>query len=258
MTTLPLTESRAPRAAFGNMVLNEARLAWRQPAGMIAGTGIALLLLVIFGEIPVFRKASASLGGYSPFDIYIPILMSFSIAIIAFTYLPGPLVAYRELGILRRLSTTPVPAYWVLAAQIVVQTCLMVVTLALVVTVSIVFFGISAPMRPDAMVLSIALCMAALFAMGLTIAALARTAGAARGLMAAALYPMMFFSGLYYPVQLMPAVIQDISNYTPLGAAVQAIGDSWVGQFPPAQPLLVLVAYALVFGFLAKRFFRWE
>ncbi len=258
MTTLPLTQSRAPRGAFGNMVLNEARLAWRQPAGMIAGTGIALLLLVIFGEIPVFRKASASLGGYSPFDIYIPILMSFSIAIIAFTYLPGPLVAYRELGILRRLSTTPVPAYWVLAAQIVVQSCLMVVTLALVVAVSVVVFGISAPANPAAMVLSIALCMAALFAMGLTIAALARTSGAARGLMAAALYPMMFFSGLYYPVELMPAFIQDISNYTPLGAAVQAIGVSWVGQFPPAQPLLVLAAYALVFGFLAKRFFRWE
>jgi ABC-2 type transport system permease protein len=69
---------------------------------------------------------------------------------------------------------------------------------------------------------------------------------------------MMFFSGLYYPVQLMPSVIQDISNYTPLYAAVQAIGDSWVGQFPPAHPLLVLVGYALVFGFLAKRFFRWE
>jgi len=258
MSTIPLSRRRAPRTAFGNMVLNEARLAWRQPAGMIAGTGIALLLLVVFGEIPVFRKASASLGGYSPFDIYIPILMSFSIAIIAFTYLPGPLVSYRELGILRRLSTTPVPAYWVLAAQIVVQSCLMVVTLALVITVSIVFYGISAPRGPASMVLSIALCMAALFAIGLTIAAVARTSGAARGLMAAALYPLMFFSGLYYPVQLMPAVIQDISNYTPLGAAVQAISDSWVGQFPPAQPLLVLAGYALVFGFLAKRFFKWE
>jgi ABC-2 type transport system permease protein len=56
----------------------------------------------------------------------------------------------------------------------------------------------------------------------------------------------------------MPTVIQDISNYTPLGAAVPAIGDSWVGQFPPAQPLLVLAGYALVFGFLARRFFRWE
>ncbi|MGD0607809.1 MAG: ABC transporter permease [Streptosporangiaceae bacterium] len=258
MITSAPSRSRAPRAAFGSLVRNEARLAWRQPAGMIAGTGIALLLLVIFGEIPVFRQSSASLGGYSAFDVYIPVLMSFSIAIIAFTYLPGPLVSYRELGILRRLSATPVPAYWVLAAQIVVQTCLMAVTLTLLVTVSVVFFGISAPRNPAALVLAIALCMAALFAIGLAIAALARTASAARGLMAAALYPMMFFSGLYYPVQLMPAAIQDISHYTPLGAAVQAIGHSWVGQFPPAQPLLVLAGYALVFGYLAKRFFRWE
>ncbi len=74
--------------------------------------------------------------------------------------------------------------------------------------------------------------------------------------MAAALYPMMFFSGLYYPVQLMPALIQDISRYSPLGAAVQAIGYSWTGQFPSAQSLLVLTGYALVFGFLAKHFFR--
>ena len=258
MTTPTLTRPRAPRAAFGYMVLNEARLAWRQPAGMIASAGIALLLLVFFGVIPVFRQSSANFGGYSTFEIYIPILMCFSIAMLAFIYLPGPLVSYRELGILRRLSTTPVPAYWVLAAQIVVQTCLIAVTLALVVTVSIVFFGISAPMNPTAMVLSIALCMAALFAIGLTIAAVARTSGAARGLMMATLYPTMFFSGLYFPVQLMPAVIQDISNYTPLGAAVQAIGYSWVGQFPPAQSLLVLVGYALVFGFVAKRFFRWE
>jgi ABC-2 type transport system permease protein len=101
--------------------------------------------------------------------------------------------------------------------------------------VSIVFFGISFPKNPAAMVLVIALCVAVLFAIGLAIAALARTAGAARGLMAAALYPMLFFSGLYYPVQLMGAVVQDIGHFTPLGAAVQAIGDSWVGRPVPAN-----------------------
>jgi hypothetical protein len=31
-----------------------------------------------------------------------------------------------------------------------------------------------------------------------------------------------------------------------------------LGQFPPALPLLVMAAYAIVFGYLAKRFFRWE
>ena len=62
MTTLTLTRPRAPRAAFANMVFNEARLAWRQPAGMIAGTGVAVLLLVIFGEIPVFRQTFGQSG----------------------------------------------------------------------------------------------------------------------------------------------------------------------------------------------------
>jgi hypothetical protein len=49
-----------------------------------------------------------------------------------------------------------------------------------------------------------------------------------------------------------------VGNFTPLGASVAAIQDSMQGQFPPAEPLLVLAGYAVVFGFLAKRFFRWE
>ena len=56
----------------------------------------------------------------------------------------------------------------------------------------------------------------------------------------------------------MPAVLLDVSNYTPLGAAVEAIQDSIRTGFPPIAPLLVLAAYALVFAFLARRFFRWE
>jgi ABC-2 type transport system permease protein len=258
MTTPTPAARHAPRTAFAGIVLNEARLAWRQPAGMIAGAGVTLLLLVIFGEIPAFQQPSASLGGYTPFEIYIPILMCTSITLVAMTYLPGPLVSYRELGILRRLSTTPVPAYWVLAAQLIVQTIIMTITLALLVTVSIASFGISAPKDPAGMVLALALCLAALFAIGLAIAALAPTSGAARGLMAAALYPMLFFSGLYYPVQLMPALIQDISNYSPLGAATQAIGGTWVGQAPSVRSLLVLAGYAAAFGILSKRFFRWQ
>jgi ABC-2 type transport system permease protein len=248
----------APRAAFGFIVRNEARLALRQPAGLIAGLGISVLLLVIFGEIPVFQQSSTSLGGLSAFDIYVPILMCFSIGVLALTYLPGPLVSYREMGILRRMSTTPVPASWLLAAQLVVQACFIIITVVIMTIVSTVFFGAVFPKNPGAMVLSIALCAAALFAGGLAIAAVARTAAAARGIMGAVFYPLMFFSGLYYPMQLMPAALQDISRYTPLGAADQAIGTSWLGHFPSAQPLLVLSAYTVVLGVIAKRQFKWE
>lgn len=263
MTTITAAQSgrraaRVPPAAFASLLRNEARLAFRQPAGMIAGAGIALVITVAFGEIPYFNKASGGLGGYTTFDVYVPILMCFSMTIIAFMYLPGPLVSYREMRILLRMSTTPVPAYWVLAAQLVVQACLMTATLALIAIVSAVFFGIGFPDDPAAMVLTLALSMAALFAVGLMIAAASRTANAARGLMAAAMYPLLFFGGLYYPMNLMPAVIRDISDCTPLGAAVPAISSAWAGHFPPAQMLLVLAGYAVVFGYLALRFFRWE
>jgi ABC-2 type transport system permease protein len=258
MSLSMVARPRAPRAAFGQIVRNEARLAWRQPAGLIVGIGISVGLLVIFGEVSVFQQSSARLGGLSAFDVYIPILIAFAIAIIAFTYLPGPLVSYREQGILRRLSTTPVPASWLLAAQLVVQACLMLISVFTLLVVSVVFFGVGAPKSPGGLILAVVLSIAALFAIGLAIANVAWTPAAARGIMAAVLYPLLFFSGLYYPVQLLPGVLQDISRYTPLGAAVQAMQASMNVGFPPAQALLVLVGYALVFGFLAKRFFRWE
>jgi ABC-2 type transport system permease protein len=253
-----LARPGAPRAAFGAIFRNEVRLAWRQPAGAIAAIGVSTLILVVFGELNSFQQPSSRLDGLSPFQIYIPILIAFSIGLLSLVYLPGPLVSYRERGILRRLSVTPVPASWVLAAQLAVQACLMFIAVLVIMVLSVAFFGQHAPGNLGGFLLALVLSVAALFAIGLCIAAVARTSSAVRGIAAAVLYPLLFFSGLYYPVQLMPAVMLDISHFTPLGAAVQAIVYPMFGEFPPTMGLLVLAAYALVFGFLAKRFFRWE
>ena len=56
----------------------------------------------------------------------------------------------------------------------------------------------------------------------------------------------------------MTPTLRDIGDWTPLGAAVQALQSSMQGAFPPVQPLLVMAAYTLLFGFLAVRYFRWE
>ncbi len=254
-TLLPET---APRAAFGQIVRNEARLAWRLPTGLIFGVGLPMLLLIIFDEIPSFHQVQASLGGLTPFDVYVPILIAMVIAIIALISLPGPLVTYRDQGILRRLATTPVPPSRVLAAQLVVTFCITITSLLILIVVSITAFGFAVPKNPGALVLAIGLSIAALFAIGLCIAAVARSGIAARAIGAAAFYPMLFFSGMWFPRELMSGVLQDVSNVTPLGAAVEAIQDSMQGQFPPAEPLLVLAGYALVFALIAGRFFRWE
>ena len=69
---------------------------------------------------------------------------------------------------------------------------------------------------------------------------------------------MLFLAGLFVPRPQLPAVLRDIGDWTPLGAAVHALRDSMLGTFPSAQLLLVLAGWAVVFGFLAVRFFRWE
>jgi ABC-2 type transport system permease protein len=259
MTSLSLPLPGPARCtAFGKIVLNEARLTWRRPAGLIAGVALPVVLLVIFGELPKFQQASASLGGLTAFDLYVPILMVFALAMLALLGLPIPLASYRELGVLRRLSTTPVPPSWLLAAQGLIQLCVAMTAVAVIAVVSIAAFAAPAPASPGGLVLSVVLTSAGLFPIGLLIAAVAKTASGASVIGRLAFFPLIFFAGLWLPRAVMPGVLLDISNYTPLGAAVQAIQDSMLQGFPPAAPLLVLTAYAAVFGFLAQRFFRWE
>jgi ABC-2 type transport system permease protein len=255
--SLPLPGT-ARGAAFGQVVLNEARLAWRRPVALVAGVALPVLLLVIFGELPAFHQAQSVLGGLTLFDLYVPILVAFSVAMLALLGLPMPLVSYRELGVLRRLSTTPVPPSWLLAAQGVVQLCAVVAALTVIFVTSVTAFGAPVPKSAGGLLLSVVLAIAGMFPIGLLISALARTANGASVIGRLAFFPLMFFAGLWLPRALMPTVLQDISNYTPLGAAVQAIQDSMLQGFPPVAPLLVLAGYAAVFGFLARRFFRWE
>jgi ABC-2 type transport system permease protein len=245
-------------AAFGKIVLNEARLARRQPLPIIGSIGLPVVLMIIFGELPSSSTTVSTLGGLTLFDTYLPIIMVLGLTMLTLLGLPSPLVSYREIGVLRRLSTTPVPPSWLLAAQVAVQLCVALTGLLIVNVVSVTAFGAADPKSPAGLALSCLLAIAGLFALGLLIAAVAPTSGSVNAIGRLALIPLMFFAGLWLPRALMPQILQDISNYTPLGAAVEAIQDSMQTGFPPARPLLVLAAYAVIFTLTARRFFRWD
>jgi ABC-2 type transport system permease protein len=71
-------------------------------------------------------------------------------------------------------------------------------------------------------------------------------------------FPLMFFAGLWIPRATMPASLLQVSDFTPLGAAVQALQDSMLGSWPHPSGLAVLAGYAVVFTVAAARFFRWD
>lgn len=257
-TRWPLLPASTPRAAFGMIVLNESRLSRRRPVGLWAGVVVPTGLLVLFGLLRPTNVPVKALGGLTDFTVYVPIFLAMVVAALALFGLPVPLASYREQGILRRLSTTPAPPAWVLAAQLVLNLGFVVMELALLLVVATAGFGAAAPKSPGGLVLALAASSAALFAIGLWISAIARTGQTAGLLALACFFPMLFFAGLFFPRAEMPGALLDVSNFTPLGAAVQAIQSAMLNGFPPIAPLLVLPAYAVIFGALAVRFFRWE
>ena len=257
-TRWSLLPAGTPRAAFGMMVRNEARLGRRKPVALFAGAVMPTFLLVLFGSLRPTNIPVKALGGLTDFTVYVPIFLAMVIAAIALFGLPVALASYRQQGILRRLSLTPVPPAWVLAAQFVLNLCFAAMELVLLLTVAMAGFGAAAPKSPGGLVLALAAAIAALFAIGLWISAIARTEQAGGLLALTCFFPMLFFAGLFFPRAEMPKALLDVSNFTPLGAAVQAIQSALLNGFPPIAPLLVMAAYAVIFGALAVRFFRWE
>jgi len=245
--------------ALTALVGSEAKLAWREPVGLVLGVGFPVMLLVIFGVSSGFQKRIVPTNPTTYRTVYVPILMALVLVLIALISLPIPIVIQRERKFLRRLSTTPVAPLWLLAAQVAVNLVLALVAMILIVAGSALLFSVHAPSQVPGFVLAVLLATACLFAIGLLIAAVAPSERAAGAIGSALILPLMFFAGLWQPSQTVtPSVMHDISNLTPLGAAVHAMLRSMQGTFPTVGSLAVMAAWAVIFGIAAVKLFRWE
>lgn len=258
MSTIAAKRWSPPPRTLGLLVTTEMKLAWRYPVGLIFGLGLPMLLLVIFGSIPSLTHAQAQFGGISFFNLYAPTLLILAVLVLGLLSLPAQMAGYREQGVLRRISTTPVPAYFLLGAQLVVNLALAVVAVALILGVGAGAFSLTLPGDPGWFVLSIVLTIGAMFGLGLCLAAGAGTPQIANAIGGALFYPLAFFSGLYVPLtELHVGVINQISKALPSGAAFDALHASLAGRFPGGEPIGVLVAYSVVLTAAASRWFRW-
>jgi len=119
-------------------------------------------------------------------------------------------------------------------------------------------FHVPTPVKPGWFILAVALGIASLFATGLLAASVAPTARGAAGIGWLLFFPNMFLAGIYFPTEEMSATMREVGNFTPLGSAVHAVRDSWMGIDPRPEYLGIMAAWAVVAGVLAARFFRWD
>jgi ABC-2 type transport system permease protein len=245
-------------SAFLPLLRSEARLLARSAGSMLWTALVPIAALVVIALIPAVRARSAELGGISYLDAYLPILMIFSLCMSTVNLLPPTLALYRERGILRRLSTTPVPPSWLLGAQACIYAGLAILVAGVLALVAVFAYDVRLPHQVGGFVLALLLVAAATTGIGVLVAALVPSGKAANAVSLALFFPLMFFAGLWIPRAKMPAALRAISDYTPLGAGVRAVQDAIAGHWPATTALLVLAGYAVCCAILAARAFRWD
>ncbi len=246
----------APRVARRRLLATEAKLFLREPLPLLWGVLFPLILTIAMGLAG--DRHDKHLGGISLVDAYVPVTMAMVIAILSGQVLPVILASYREKGILRRLSTTPVRPLALLGADIVVNIAVVVTAVVVIAVVGSVAFDAHLPSQGFGFVLTLALTAIAMLALGALVASVAPTTRISQGIGTLLFFPMMFFAGLWVPRQQMSSGLRHVSDFTPLGAATGAIQDTMHGHWPGVAHLAVLALYAIVLSLAASRLFRWE
>ncbi|MBX9422819.1 MULTISPECIES: ABC transporter permease [Streptomyces] len=241
------------------MVLRtEARLFLREPGSLFWVMVSPTVLLVILGLIPSFREASEDLGGRRVIDLYVPVSVLFALIMAGLQAMPPVLAGYRERGILRRMSTTPVRPGTLLTAQVALHAVAALVSSLLVVTVGRLAFGVALPGNLPGYALALLLAVAAGLALGAAVCAVSRSQKIATAVGSAVFFPTMFTAGVWVPVQAMPDTLQRIVQLTPFGAASQALDAAASGGWPGWAALGTSVLWTAVLTAASVRWFRWE
>ncbi|MCA2219060.1 ABC transporter permease [Jidongwangia harbinensis] len=243
---------------FVKMVSSELKLSLREPLLLFFSFAFPTILIVILGSIPSFREPSEEYGGLRTIDLYVPIALALIQAMLGLQSTPQVLATYREKGILRRLATTPAHPMALLGAQLVMSLLTAVASAALVLIVGRFAFDVPFPRYFLLFTLCFMLSAAAVFSVGIFLAAVVPSGKAAAGIGGLLFFPLMFFAGLWVPRQNLPDVLNRIGDFTPLGAGQRAIQEAAAGTWPAAIAVAVLVGYVVVFGLAAAKLFRWE
>jgi ABC-2 type transport system permease protein len=247
---------------LARLTLVEARLYTREPAALFFGLLFPGVLLTVLGLVmpwadEPFDPTDPALSKVTAITAYTPIVLALAIATISFSTFPAAIATYRDKGILRRLSTTPLPPSRVLVAQLAVSVAVLLGASVLAVGLGAVVLDIGLPRDPAMVLAAFVLGATSSLAVGSLIAARASTVGTANAVGMLAYFVSLFLAGVWMPLPLLPQVVQTISAYTPVGAASQALAAGWYGGGVPALELAVMAAWTAVFVPLAARLFRW-
>jgi ABC-2 type transport system permease protein len=241
------------------MTWMEAKLFLRDPMSAFFTLVFPLIYLFMYGAISG-NQPSPMYGGRGTIDAAIPCLTAVIISMAGLMSTTMTMATYREKGILRRLGTTPVGPLVVLVAQVIVVFTMTCLGMLLLIAAGVLVYHVRFEGNAFSMLAGFILSSLSFFGLGFILAGSMPTVRSAWVVAMVLLYPMLFLSGAFFSVELLPAVVQKISAFMPLTYVVNLLSGLWVGDAWGSHLLDVAVLTGmLVLGIvISAKTFRWE
>ena len=191
----------------------------------------------------------------------VPGLLAFTIMQIAIAGSGYNIVEYRRKGILKRLFVTPVQPKNFIGGLVMARSLFCLVQLSLLLLIAVFLLKVEIAGNVLSLYVVIILSTAVFLSIGFSMGSLAKTQQSIMALGNLVTFPQMFLSGIFYPIDILPDLIQPIAKLLPLSFAATGLrdiivnGESLPGILPSLAGLAVWAAVALV---LAIRLFRWK
>jgi len=204
---------------------------------------------VTTGETPpqVVTVQSESLvsENYRFIDFFVPGLIGMTLMTTGIFGAIGWNTRNRELGILKKLATTPLSKLEWIIGVILFEMVMCAISTVVILTVGILVFDLR--VLPN--IYSIILIAAGAITfpgMGMVIARFVKETDSADAAANAVSFPMMFLSGSFFPLEMMPDFLREIAKVLPLTYVNNGLRDSMV--YGNASSALYNTAIVLVVG----------
>ncbi|HEV7596102.1 MAG TPA: ABC transporter permease [Gemmatimonadaceae bacterium] len=243
---------------FWKLTWLETKIFTREPLGFVATLVMPVVVFIALGRAFSLSKTVSAPDVDIPFNP--AILAAVLIAVSAVQSLVAIISIYREGGILKRLRSTPLSPVTIMGAQVVVKLVFTSISLTLLMLAGRRLFPGVMGVNVFSFGVAVLLGTFSILSLGFVLASIVPTARFAQPIGAAVLYPMLFLSGLFFPVARLPRALQAIAYLLPTTHAVALLQGVWDGsgwgahRVNVAALLLLFAAYTA----LSTRVFRWE
>jgi len=198
-------------------------------------------------------------GHPSYFDFIAPGIMAMTVMMSVMTGLPVAISQEKEVGTMDGMMVAPVNRLSILLGKTIAQTGRGLIQGVIILALAIGIFGVAIQ---GSILLVFALLLLGVFSfvgLGIVITSFTKDQETAQMFMMTLMFPMMFLSGVFFPIQQMPWYMQDISKLLPLTYASDALRKVMVlgaGVSQISTELIILTAFGIVMIAIALPVFK--